>query len=192
MKHIYSWWKGLFRGRGLMGKIAVGGFSLVVVVFAAALVASIFSLTADEGELSEANSVATADAMEDSDLRAIEAWMMEHVFERTIGPPPQTSTPKPTRPPKPTGPPRPTEPPKPTEPQPGAAVNLKITAIHYRGDKGQKEPDEYVEFRNTGGQPIQLDGWILHDDGTQHIYIFSAFELQPGQTCRVYTNKVPS
>lgn len=82
----------------------------------------------------------------------------------------------------------PTSTPTPTSepPDPG---DVNITTIFYDGTKGSAEPDEYVEIRNDGGSPVQLQGWTLRDEAN-HVFTFPPFQMQPGQVCRVYTNEV--
>jgi hypothetical protein len=74
----------------------------------------------------------------------------------------------------------------PTQP-PATTGNIQITTIYYDGD-GTTEPNEYVEIRNMDSFAIQLSSWTLRDIA-EHIYTFPPFVMQPGQTCRVYTNE---
>lgn len=62
-----------------------------------------------------------------------------------------------------------------------------IVYIFYDGT-GSREPDEYVVIRNDDTRSIQLAGWTLRDIAN-HVYTFPNFVIQPGQTCRVYTNE---
>lgn len=103
---------------------------------------------------------------------------------------PPTPTPTPTATliatdPVPSSTPTPTPTPTATTAAPG---NVLITTIFYDGN-GSQEPDEYVEIRNDGGQAVQLQNWTLRDIAN-HVYTFPAYLMQPGQTCRVYTNEV--
>ncbi len=66
---------------------------------------------------------------------------------------------------------------------------IQISALIFRGVKGVNEPDEYVEIYNAGTQPIDMEGWYLKDQAT-HRFIFPAYVLEPGQSCRVYTNEI--
>lgn len=108
-------------------------------------------------------------------------------------PPPPTAPAQPTDVAAPTAVP-PTSPPAPTavptEPPP-AAGDVQIVFIFYDGDPNPAEPNEYVAIQNLGGTAVQLQGWTLRDMA-EHVYTFPAWELQPGQTCRVYTNLVLS
>lgn len=53
---------------------------------------------------------------------------------------------------------------------------------------GGTAPAEYVEIRNDSPEPVQMQFWRLLDT-KYNIYSFPQFEMQPGQTCRVYTNE---
>ncbi|MBP8000901.1 MAG: lamin tail domain-containing protein [Chloroflexi bacterium] len=88
----------------------------------------------------------------------------------------------------PTNPPTATTPPNPTATQPPSNSDISITSIFYDGQLGRTEPDEYVEIRNNGVQAINLGGWTLSDQAN-HVYGFPGYDIQPGQTCRVYTNE---
>ena len=100
-------------------------------------------------------------------------------------PPTPTHTPAPTNTPFPTA----TNTPWPTNtPIPQTTGNIDITNIFYDGVKGSAEPDEYVQIRNNDASPIQLSGWTLRDVAN-HVYTFPSHVMQPGQTCRIYTNE---
>lgn len=107
----------------------------------------------------------------------------------TSPPPPTDAPPEPTDPPPTDTPvPEPTEPPAPTEAPPPATTGLvTITSFNVDGSD-DNEPDEWVEFRNDSGQPLQLEGWKLSDEA-DHVFWFHEFVMQPGQVCRVYTNQ---
>lgn len=78
-----------------------------------------------------------------------------------------------------------------SQPSAGATLTppgIVISTIFYNGSAGDKEPDEYVEIRNNGSEPIQLAGWALADKA-HHRFTFAEFELAPGQVCRIYTNQ---
>jgi len=63
---------------------------------------------------------------------------------------------------------------------------MEIIRVSKRGTLWQ-DPEEYVEIRNSGEEPIQLLGWTLRDD-ENHVFVFPSFVLGSGQYCRVYTN----
>lgn len=72
---------------------------------------------------------------------------------------------------------------------PGNTGDIRITKIFFDGAVPQTEDDEYVEIKNFDTRAIRLQGWKLHDDGPNHTYTFPNYLIQPGQTCRVYTNE---
>lgn len=82
---------------------------------------------------------------------------------------------------------------RPRAPQSGGQATTQgavtISDISYKGT-GQNQPDEYVEITNTGGAPVSLDGWELHDVYGGQNFTWSGFTLGPGQQIRVYTNEV--
>lgn len=76
-------------------------------------------------------------------------------------------------------------------PQPTSATSqVVIKYIFYDGVVRQVESDEYAEITNQGDTAVQLDNWRLNAGAPGQDFIFPNFELQPGQTCRVYTNEV--
>ncbi len=98
--------------------------------------------------------------------------------------------PQPTSPPpQPTNVPQPTEAPQPTDIPPAAPGNVVISSIYYDGQVARVESDEYAEITNQGGTVVNLAGWRLNADDDGQDFWFPDFELQPGQSCRVYTNE---
>jgi hypothetical protein len=67
---------------------------------------------------------------------------------------------------------------------------VKITNLVYDGKKGSAEPDEYVEIKNTGSQPVDITSWVLQDSGDKNEFAWDNEALQPGQVIDVYTNEV--
>ncbi len=69
------------------------------------------------------------------------------------------------------------------------APDVQITHIFFDGVVARVESDEYAVITNVGGSPVNLGGWLLNagDDGQN--FVFPSFDLQPGQSCRVYTNE---
>ena len=67
-----------------------------------------------------------------------------------------------------------------------------ISSIFYDGIVKRVESDEYAEITNIGSAPVDLGGWRLNADDPGQDFIFPAFVLQPGQSCRVYTNEIHS
>ncbi|HEX6385552.1 MAG TPA: lamin tail domain-containing protein [Anaerolineae bacterium] len=101
--------------------------------------------------------------------------------------PPPTNSPMP----EPTSQPAPTDPPPaPTDP-PAAPGNVQITSIFFDGAVTQVESDEYAVITNQGGAAVNLAGWRLNAGDPGQDFVFPAFDLQPGQSCRVYTNESP-
>jgi endonuclease YncB( thermonuclease family) len=52
---------------------------------------------------------------------------------------------------------------------------------------GWLDPDEFVEFNNISGYPIQMQDWKLRDL-KGHTFVFPEFTLYGGNYCRIYTN----
>lgn len=44
-----------------------------------------------------------------------------------------------------------------------------------------------MQFKNDGGEPVSLDGWVLTDG--YYEYTFSGVTVAPGDTIRVYTGE---
>jgi endonuclease YncB( thermonuclease family) len=65
---------------------------------------------------------------------------------------------------------------------------INIVGIFNDGAKSQ-EGDEYVVIRNDDTRAIQLEGWTLNDNQSNHVFTFPNYEIQPGQECRIYTNE---
>jgi hypothetical protein len=53
----------------------------------------------------------------------------------------------------------------------------------------QVESDEYAVITNQGGSAVNLAGWRLNAGAPEQEFSFPAFDLQAGQSCRVYTNE---
>jgi len=100
--------------------------------------------------------------------------------------PTDTPAPTPTSTSLPSPTPAPTE--EPTAPAPSAG-EVRISHIHFDGEKGRSEPDEYCEIVNQGAAPVNLKGWRLNAGDPGQDFFFPDFTLGPGQTCRVYTNE---
>ena len=104
----------------------------------------------------------------------------------TVAPQPTaTQLEPPTAPPAPT----PTQPPPPTEAPVAAPGNVQISFIFYDGIVSRVESDEYAVITNNGGSPVNLSGWRLNAGAPGQDFSFPGFDLQPGQSCRVYTNE---
>lgn len=70
-----------------------------------------------------------------------------------------------------------------------AEAKVIIRSVRYDGDVPNVESDEYAEIANTGTAPINLAGWRLNAGNPGQDFVFPDFTLQPGQSCRVYTNE---
>ena len=84
----------------------------------------------------------------------------------------------------------PTQPPAPSATAPSAPGAVVISYVFYDGQSGSTESDEYAEITNQGGSPVNLGGWHLNAGDAGQDFWFPAFELAPGQSCRVYTDEV--
>ena len=93
----------------------------------------------------------------------------------------------PTAPPAPAAP---TEPPQPTAPPVAAPGDVVISSIRYNGDINPREPDEYAVITNRGAAVVNMSGWRLNAGEPDQNFNFPSIDLQPGASCRVYTNQV--
>jgi len=76
-------------------------------------------------------------------------------------------------------------------PTPSTATNVKITKIFYDGLEPRTESDEYVEIKNLGSEPVDLESWVIKDISEGYPSLtFPAYILQPGKSIRVYTNEI--
>ncbi len=117
----------------------------------------------------------------------------------TAAPPTSTSVPAPTALPStaipPTAAPTVAAPataaPLPTATLPVAAApgDVIISSIRYNGDVPQVESDEYAVITNRGGAAVNIGNWRLNAGEPDQNFTFPNFDLQPGQSCRVYTNE---
>ena len=56
-----------------------------------------------------------------------------------------------------------------------------------RGGSGTKRTERRADRHGAGGT-VQLANWTL-SDAANHVFTFPSFQIQPNQTCRVYTNE---
>ncbi len=98
--------------------------------------------------------------------------------------PPSSQTPTSTSTPTPT----PTSTPTPT-PTSTSTPNVHITYIFYDGVVPRVESDEYAEITNLGSDSVDLAGWRLNAGDPGQDFLFPSFLINPGQSCRVYTNE---
>jgi hypothetical protein len=73
----------------------------------------------------------------------------------------------------------------PTPPMPKVA----ISDIFYDGAVAQFESDEYAQITNKGSVPVKLKGWRLNAGEPGQNFWFPDFVIEPGKSCRVYTNE---
>jgi len=67
---------------------------------------------------------------------------------------------------------------------------VQITDIFFDGLVHLSESDEYAEVTNHGSGPVSLIGWRLNAGSPGQDFNFPNFVIDPGQTCRVYTNEI--
>lgn len=110
--------------------------------------------------------------------------------------PTPTPAPTPSPSPEPTSTPVPeptaTPTPEPTSrPTPVGTPNVLIDCIFFDGLVYRTESDEYVQITNHGTAAQNTGSWLIRDvsEGFPSL-AFPAFQLQPSQTIRVYTNEV--
>lgn len=98
----------------------------------------------------------------------------------TITPTP-TNSPTPSKTPTASNTPTKTATPTKTKTPTAGPPNIQITFIQW-------DNPEYVAIQNQGSQAVQLLNWTLRDDAN-HVFTFPNFSIQPGQTCRIYTDE---
>ena len=72
---------------------------------------------------------------------------------------------------------------------PEPPANVQITDIFYDGVVPIVESDEYAEITNLGAGSVNLLGWRLNAGDPGQDFYFPSFLLDPGQSCRIYTNE---
>lgn len=70
------------------------------------------------------------------------------------------------------------------------ATGVRIRFVFYQGQTPDSEADEYIQIGNDGTSPVDLTGWRINAGASGQDFTFPEFTLQPGQTCRVYTDMV--
>jgi micrococcal nuclease len=104
--------------------------------------------------------------------------------------PAATSTPTAAATPTPLPPDTATPTPAATEPPAPAPANVQITYIYFDGQVARVESDEYAVVTNNGGSAVNMSGWRLNAGDPGQDFGFPGIDLQPGQSCRIYTNMV--
>ena len=74
------------------------------------------------------------------------------------------------------------------EEQTASEAIITIATIFYNGVGGNNEPDEYVSIVNQGNEPVAMKGWTIRDESGKTFH-FPDIQIEPGQTCRIYTNE---
>ena len=67
--------------------------------------------------------------------------------------------------------------------------SVMISKIYYDGQVPQVESDEYAETTNVSNEPVKLGGWRLNAGNPGQDFYFPNYQLEPGQSCRVFTNE---
>jgi endonuclease YncB( thermonuclease family) len=75
-----------------------------------------------------------------------------------------------------------------TPPAP-ATPSVVISYIYYNGQVPHVESDEYAEIANMGVSAVNLAGWRINAGAPGQDFVFPAFDLQPQQRCRIYTDE---
>ena len=65
-----------------------------------------------------------------------------------------------------------------------------IERVHYDGAEPYKEGDEYAVIKNVGSTPVNLNGWRLNAGDNGQDFRFPDHVLEPGASCRVYTDEI--
>jgi endonuclease YncB( thermonuclease family) len=79
-------------------------------------------------------------------------------------------------------------PPPPTH-TPASVANIQITFILFDGAVPQLESDEFVQITNQGSFSVNLQEWRLNAGDPEQDFYFPDFQLDPGLSCRIYTNE---
>lgn len=69
----------------------------------------------------------------------------------------------------------------------GPALVLRVV----QGPRRSGAAGEHVLLTNVGAEPVQLEGYVLHDGAPRrpHRFVFPTLELAPGSSVRVWTGK---
>jgi endonuclease YncB( thermonuclease family) len=67
---------------------------------------------------------------------------------------------------------------------------VQITYILADGVVSRVESDEYAVVENIGGAEVSIGGFRLNAGDPGQDFVFPDYVLQPGQSCRVYTNEM--
>ena len=75
------------------------------------------------------------------------------------------------------------------EPTPGGS-RVIVHYILYDGVVPEVESDEYAQILNEDPLTINLAGWRLNAGAPGDDFVFPDLPLEPGESCRVYTNEI--
>ena len=70
-----------------------------------------------------------------------------------------------------------------------SSTSVVIERIFFDGIVKQVESDEYATISNVGPSPVDVTGWRLNAGAPGQDFVFPNHILEPGQSCRVYTNE---
>ena len=73
---------------------------------------------------------------------------------------------------------------------PASVPNIQITFILFDGAVPQVESDEFAQITNQGSLAVNLQGWRLNAGAPEQDFYFPNFQLDPGLSCRIYTNEI--
>lgn len=65
------------------------------------------------------------------------------------------------------------------------AVEIEVPQYNPPGRDDENALQEWVDIRNVGSQDIDMAGWILRDESSQHRYVFGDVALPAGERIRV-------
>lgn len=69
-----------------------------------------------------------------------------------------------------------------------AATGIAISFIEFNPE-GRDVDGEYVRIVNSTGQAVDLNGWVLRDEGAKHTFNFPAFSLPAGAELQLWTKQ---
>ncbi len=73
---------------------------------------------------------------------------------------------------------------------PASVPNIQINFILFDGAVPLVESDEFAQITNQGSSAVNLQGWRLNAGAPEQDFYFPNFQLDPGLSCRIYTNEI--
>jgi hypothetical protein len=70
---------------------------------------------------------------------------------------------------------------------PATEVTISDLQFDPNGNDKNKLDEEYVTFENTGSAAVELNGWYVEDEGSNHTYDFPPFTLSTGEAVTLRT-----